>query len=192
MKKIKIRGAPVLAVRLAAAQARRLEAATEASKGPRRTVRAMGLPLPKKIAADVLPFPPNITELSHGQVRNLMSYYTAFYGYANSQLGMWKGKHAILSRILQSRKSILFQQYKPEKKTSDWSEAIQGRIQKNKEIKKLEALSVEAEAMVAVLDTLVWTYMKFADVASREISARANEMERDFRSGQPKRRHTSD
>jgi hypothetical protein len=94
----------------------------------------------------------------------------------------------ILQRILANRKAILFEKTKPEKKTSDWSEAIQGRIQLDPEIKHYERILAEAEGMVAVLEPLVWTYMRYSDVASREITARMNEMERENRSGSRKRR----
>jgi hypothetical protein len=83
---------------------------------------------------------------------------------------------------------MLFLKYKPEKKTSEWSEAIQGRISKHPEIRKIEALLAKADAMVALLDKLSWTYKAFADTASREITARANEIEIGGRSGQRIRR----
>ncbi len=186
--KFKVKGAPVLEARLAAATANRIRRIVEASEAPRHAVRALRMPLPKKPASDVIPFPAAIADLSHGEVRNLMSYYAAFYGYANSELGIWRSKTAVLTRTLRVRREILFQKYKPEKKTSDWSEAIQGRISKRPDIMKMEAMLGEAEAMVAILDPLVWTYQKWADIASRDISARATELEIGGRSGQRVRR----
>lgn len=185
MTKLRVKGAPVLEAKLTRT---RLLAAVDLSKAPRRAIAALGLPLPKKPSTEVVEFPADITSLSHGEVRQLMSYYTAFYGYANTRLGIWEAKKAVFTRTLRMRREILFQKYKPEKKTSDWSEAIQGKISGKKEIRKLEALLAEAEAMVAVLTSIQWTYQRFADTASREITARANEIEIGGRSGQRIRR----
>lgn len=181
---MKVRGAPVLENRMRVTAMTSLQGVLDASSGPKRALRHLSLPLPKKPSEEALRFPSSIDELSHGQIRNLMFYYTAWYGYANTQLGIWRAKQTLLTRQLRNRREILFQKYKPEKKTSDWSEAIQGRISRNKVIRKLEGLVAEADAMVSVLDPLVWTYMKFSDVLSREITARGDEMELGGRSGQ--------
>lgn len=176
------------------AMARRMRRTDELIKSPRKTLRELGLPLPHRLAEleEEDAFPTDITRLSEVQVRRLMSFWTAYYGYANATLGKYKGRVAVLERTLTSRKLILFNKLKPEKKSAEWTESIKGKIQLDPEIKRYERILAEAEGMVAVLEPLVWTYMRYSDVASREITARSNEMERDFRSGTRKRRSTEE
>lgn len=175
---------------ITAAMARRMERTDDMLASPRRTLKEMGLPVPPKLPRleDEDAFPTDITRLSDVEVRSLMSFWTAYYGYANATLGRYKGRVAILSRVLINRKYILFQQLKPEKKTADWSEAIHGQVQLNPEVRKYERILAEAEGMVAVMEPLVWTYMRYSEVASKEITARFKEAEREFDSGSRRKR----
>jgi hypothetical protein len=87
--------------------------------------------------------------------------------------------------MLTNRKSILFRKYKEDRKSAEYTN---GKVQKDPLVKQWELELAEAEALVAVLDPLVWTYIKFSEVASREVTARANEQELEGLTGQRKRR----
>ncbi len=148
-----------------------------------------GVPFPGKLPpiTDEDRFPLDITTVSNAEVRRLMSFWTAQYAYVNALLGKEKGKVMYYTRHLNRRKSILFQKLKPEKKTGDWSEAIQGRIQLDPKVKRYEVTLAKAESMVSVYEPLVWDFRAYADVASREITARISEMGLEGRSPNRKR-----
>jgi Txe/YoeB family toxin of Txe-Axe toxin-antitoxin module len=132
-------------------------------------------------------FPTVISQLSDKEVRNLLSFWTSHYAYANYRLGRANARKLILTRLVERRRSILFQKLKPEKKTSDWSEAIQGRIQMDKRFKYLTEELAKAEGIVEILQPLVWDFKAYAEAASREITARYNEYELLGRSGRRER-----
>lgn len=134
-------------------------------------------------------FPRDITKLTYVQLRKLLSFFTAYYGYAAVQSGIAKGQVLVLESFVTRRKAILFERFKPEKKTSDWSEAIQGRIYADPEVKKLETKLANARALSALLDSVVWTYLRYTEACSREISARASEREIEGKTASRYERH---
>jgi Txe/YoeB family toxin of Txe-Axe toxin-antitoxin module len=146
---------------------------------PLKEVKRYGFPgigKPERLTDDDR-FPGNITTLSDKEVRNLLSFWTSHYAYANYRLGRANARKLVLTRLLDRRRAILFEKFKPEKKTSDWSQAIEGRINQDKRTKYLSEELAKAEGIVEILQPLVWDFKAYAEAASREMTARYNEYE---------------
>ncbi len=157
----------------------RIKRDDDLANSPIGTLKEFGIPRPRRLpelSADDQ-FPRDITRLSDKDVRTLMSFWTAYYAYANYQLGKAIGRKLVYNRLLERRRAILFEKFKPEKKTSDWSQAIEGRIMMDKEVKHLTMELAKAESLEAALNPLVWDFKAYADVASRDITARVHENE---------------
>jgi len=157
---------------------------------PERYIAQAGLPVPSKLPeiTDRDQFPLDITKVSDEQVRHLLSYWTAQYAYANRLLGLEQGHVAILTRLLERKKLVLFNKYKPDRKSSDWSEAIKGRIAQNTLVHAMELKLARAEGVVSSLWPLVQDFKAYADTASREITARTSERDVYNRSDGTRRR----
>jgi hypothetical protein len=131
------------------------------------------LPVPTQVEhREKYDWPLDITKESGVGVRNLLSYYTAQFSYANYSLARLKFLISKVESEIKERERILRSQLY---RTGHKRDEIAGLLEEDKKIKRLRNTLLHGEGVYNIVLALADSYKQYISAASRELSVRENE-----------------
>lgn len=140
------------------------------------------LPMPKEPeGAGGMEFPSDLTRLTDVEVRQQMSYWKAMAGYTNTVLARSMIDEMAYKREVRDFERRFKFENKPDRNAPMWE--VEAPLADNAAYQHLRGKLDNAEAMVVILKSLRDSQEGYFTVASRELTARMGEHQREHNGG---------
>lgn len=142
--------------------------------------RGHGLSMPSAPEGEdgeVKEFPKDLTQLTEIEVRQQMSYWKAMQGFVNTLLARSEVDAKAYKREARDYERSYKWNNKPAKGDPMW--AVEAGLAEDEHYQRVAMKLEQAEAMVIVLKSMRDTYDGYYTVASRELTARMGEADRE-------------